>query len=268
MRGRFDKMHGLGNDFVVVDARVQDFVASPALARAIADRHSGIGCDQLIVLDASATADVRMRIYNPDGGEAGACGNASRAVALLIGDARVETAGGTIAIARDGSGARVEMGEPRFDWQAIPLDYAMDTRALPLAWGALASPFAVNVGNPHVVFFVASLDDVALGELGPVIEHDAVFPDRVNVDVAQVTGAHAATMRVWERGAGLTRACGTGACAVAVAGIATRRLASPVRVTMPGGTLEIAWTPGEPIAMSGPAHHVFAGEIDWDTLVA
>jgi len=264
MAGRFEKMHGLGNDFVVIDAREAAVAMCPGRARAIADRRTGIGCDQLILLEASATSDARMRIFNNDGSEVEACGNAARAVSLLLGKpAVVETAGGTIALSPHDNGATVDMGLPRFDWSEIPLAYAMDTSAMPVAWESLVNPTAVNVGNPHLVFFVDDVAGVELDRLGPVIENDALFPDRINVNVATITGKSALTLRVWERGAGLTLACGTGACATAVAAIRSKRVTSPVTVTLPGGDLEIAWAPGETVRMTGPATHVFTGEADW-----
>ncbi len=258
-------MHGLGNDFVVIDARDQALTITPARARAIADRHTGIGCDQLILLAPHTSADAIMRIWNADGSEAEACGNAARAVALLLNKpATVATAGGTIALIPGSGGATVDMGLPRFAWDTIPLAYAADTTALPVAWEDLAQPAAVNVGNPHLIFFVDDADAVDLARLGPLIEHDPLFPDRINVNVAQITGASALSLRVWERGAGLTRACGTGACATAVAAIASKRVTGPVAVTLPGGTLTIDWHPGGTIRMTGPATHVFTGEADWN----
>ncbi len=260
MARRFHKMHGLGNDFVIFDAREAPLEMSGPRARAIADRKTGIGCDQLILIEPSEAADVRMRIFNADGGEVEACGNAARCVALLTGGGRIETGGGIISGTADGAAATIDMGEPRFDWQDIPLAYAMDTAAMPVGWEELQSPFAVNVGNPHVVFFVPDAMAVDLGRLGPLIENDPLFPDRVNVNVASVEG-EAIRVSVWERGAGLTRACGTGACATAVAAISKGLVQSPVEVHLPGGTLLIDWARGESIRMSGPAAHVFEGEI-------
>ncbi len=260
---RFHKMHGLGNDFVVIDARATPVAIDGTRARAIADRHEGIGCDQLILLEPSAAADARMRIWNADGSEVGACGNASRAVALLLGgSSRVETLGGTLALSAAGAEASVDMGAPRFDWDAIPLAYPADTARLPVAWEALEHPAAINVGNPHVVFFVDDCGAVDLARLGPTIEHDPLFPERVNVNVATVEARDRVRLRVWERGAGLTRACGTGACATAVAAIRAGKVASPVTVALPGGTLRIEWAPGGTIRMTGPATHVFAGEAE------
>ena len=260
---RFHKMHGLGNDFVVIDARGGGVAIDAARARAIADRREGIGCDQLILLERSDSADARMRIWNADGSEVEACGNASRAVALLLGgQSTLETLGGTILLAANDSLATVEMGVPRFDWDAIPLAYPLDTAALPVAWEELSDPAAVNIGNPHAIFFVEDSDAIDLDRLGPIVEHDPLFPDRVNVNVATIEDRHRLRLRVWERGAGLTRACGTGACATAVAAIRSGRAASPVTVSLPGGELTIAWTPGESVRMTGPATHVFTGEAD------
>ena len=266
MRVPFIKMHGLGNDFVVLDARVETVPAiSAASAAAIADRHTGIGCDQLIVLEPSDAADFRMRIFNSDGSEVEACGNASRAVAILHGrSARVETAGGVIAVTPADGGASVDMGRPRFDWDAIPLAYPMDTATMPVSWGPLEAPMAVNVGNPHVIFFVEDADAVDLLTLGPEIENDPLFPERVNVNVASRVSDGVFKLRVWERGAGLTRACGTGACATAVAAM-RRKLAGPlVRIELPGGPLTIGWTQGESIIMTGPATESFRGSFEWD----
>jgi diaminopimelate epimerase len=262
MAFRFHKMHGLGNDFVVIDARTRPVPIDAARARAIADRREGIGCDQLILIEPSASADARMRIWNSDGSEVEACGNASRCVALLLGGVNtIETLGGTLRLAANDASATVDMGAPRFAWDQIPVGYAMDTAHLPVAWEELADPAAVNVGNPHVIFFVDDAYAVELERLGPIIERDPLFPERVNVNVASVDG-NRITLRVWERGAGLTRACGTGACATAVAAIRSGRTASPVTVALPGGDLVIEWAPGGTIRMSGPATHVFSGEAE------
>lgn len=258
---QFHKMHGLGNDFVILDGRTAPITVDPAVARHLADRRTGIGCDQLILVEPSDVADVRMRIWNPDGGEVESCGNASRCVVALTGATSIETAGGIVAGGSEGDAITVTLPAPRFGWDDIPMAYPMDTATVPMAWGPLAHPFAVNVGNPHLVFFVDDPYALPLDELGPSIEHDPAFPERINVNVASV-GADGITLRTWERGAGLTLACGTGACATGVAAIATKRTGSPVRVTMPGGTLTIGWAPGEPIRMTGAATHVFTGSID------
>lgn len=255
-------MHGLGNDFVILDARETPLEIDGAIARAIADRRTGIGCDQLILLEPSDRADLRMRIWNADGGEVEACGNAARCVALLVGgESAIETAGGIIHGLANGAAATIDMGAPRFGWDEIPLAYAMDTERMPVGWEELAEPAAVNVGNPHIVFFVDDAGAIDLERLGPLIEGDPLFPKRVNVNVASVEDG-AVRLRVWERGAGLTQACGTGACAAAVAAIRRKLVASPVEVRLPGGSLAIDWAPGETIRMSGAATHVFKGEID------
>jgi len=265
MTGRFDKMHGLGNDFVVIDAREHAVPMSASRARAIADRRTGIGCDQLIMVEPDDATDARMRIWNSDGGEVEACGNATRAVALLLGrSATLTTAGGVLGLEPHEGGASVDMGAPRFDWDAIPLAYPADTAALPVAWENLANPAAVNVGNPHVVFFAEDCAAVDLERLGPLIEHDALFPQRINVNAATVTGASSIRLRVWERGTGETRACGTGACATAVVAIRRKLVTAPVTVTLTGGDLVIDWAPNGTIRMTGPATHVFTGETEWD----
>lgn len=266
----FIKMHGLGNDFVVLDARKAALpVMTAQVARGLGDRRTGIGFDQLVLLEPSQTHAFRMRIFNSDGSEVGACGNAARAVALLHGKpAVIETGGGPIMLEPLDGGARVDMGVPQFDWDAIPLAYPMDTFAMPVGWpmddSALENPMAVNVGNPHAIFFVEDANAVPLDIIGPVIEHDSIFPERVNVNVASLAGPDHLSLRVWERGAGLTQACGTGACATAVAAIRRGLVASPVRVTLPGGDLVIAWKPGGTMMMSGPAAQSFRGTFDWD----
>lgn len=257
MMQHFVKMHGLGNDFVILDARDGAVAMDAARARAIADRRTGVGCDQVILLEPSEVADLRMRIWNADGSEVESCGNATRCVVRLEGNVTIETKGGILAGDTDG----VDMGAPRFGWDEIPLAYAMDTAAMPVGWEVLQEPAAVNVGNPHVVFFVGNAEAIPLAELGPVIERDPLFPERVNVNVASLENG-AIRLAVWERGAGLTRACGTGACATAVAAIRRKLVESPVEVRLPGGSLTIAWEPGGTIRMSGPASFVFSGEMD------
>jgi diaminopimelate epimerase len=266
MQRTFVKMHGLGNDFVVFDARALPLALSRSQVRAIADRRTGVGCDQLIVIEAGRDgADATMRIWNADGGEVEACGNAARCVAQLIGArAVIDTAGGRIEGTADSAGATIDMGRPRFAWDEIPLAYAMDTLSMPVAWEVLANPAAVNIGNPHAVFFVSDLDTIDLERLGPVIEYDPLFPDRVNVNIAEVSGRDRIRLKVWERGAGLTRACGTGACATAVAAMRRGLVDRNVRVELPGGALDIAWDARGHVLMSGPAATAFRGEIDPD----
>ncbi|MFZ5743530.1 MAG: diaminopimelate epimerase [Pseudomonadota bacterium] len=261
----FIKMHGLGNDFVVLDARAGGVpTMTNRLAAALADRKTGIGCDQLILLEPSALADVRMRIFNADGSEVEACGNATRAVGLLLGKpTSIETLGGLLATDPVAGGVAVDMGEPRFDWDAIPLAYPMDTLTMPVGWEALESPAAVNVGNPHVVFFVPDNQAIDLERLGPLIEHDPLFPARINVNVAAIVSRSEIRLRVWERGVGETRACGTGACATAIAamrrGLVDR---GQVTVQLPGGPLLIGWGADNRITMTGPATESFRGSFD------
>jgi diaminopimelate epimerase len=260
----FIKMHGLGNDFVVLDGRTAPVPAMDArLAAALANRHTGIGCDQLIVLEPSAAADFAMRIFNADGSEVEACGNATRAVGLLHGrPARIATLAGVVEAAPAAGGITVDMGEPRFGWDQIPLAWAMDTLTMPVGWEDLGGPTAVNVGNPHVIFFVADVDAVDLARLGPLIEHDPLFPSRVNVNVAGIESRSAIRLRVWERGAGLTLACGTGACATAVGAMRRGLVDREVTVTLPGGPLTIAWGADNRIRMTGPATEAFRGSFD------
>ena len=257
----FIKMHGLGNDFVVIDARRAAFALDDARAHAIADRKTGIGCDQLIVMEQPRAdgADVFMRIHNADGGEVEACGNATRCIATLLmretgGDrVVVETAAGLLE-ARPASGGRVsvDMGKARLDWREIPLAQEMDTLSLPVSLGDLKAPTATSMGNPHATFFVADADAVPLGELGPVLEHHPLFPDRVNVGVAEMRGRAAMRLRVWERGAGITRACGTGACAATVAAVRRGLADRKVEVVLDGGRLTIEYRTDGSVMMTGP----------------
>jgi diaminopimelate epimerase len=261
MKRHFHKMHGLGNDFVIIDARNAPFEVTPSLAKPIADRRTGVGCDQLIVLESSESADLRMRIWNSDGGEVESCGNATRCVVQLTSATRIDSDGGLLEGQDLGAEVEVSLGEPRFGWDDIPLAYPTDTNPLPMAWDALSDPMVTNVGNPHLVFFVDDLDAVPIEKLGPKIEHDPAFPERINVNVAQVDG-DGIRLKTWERGAGLTLACGTGACATGVVAIRSKRATSPAKVTMPGGSLTISWEPGGSIRMRGSATHVFEGELD------
>lgn len=257
-------MHGLGNDFIIVDERLIDKPLNRERIAAMSNRYTGIGCDQFIILNNSASADIEMQIYNSDGSKVGACGNASRCVVALLGEnITIETEGGIISGRQNGGLVQMNMGKPKFDWQSIPLSYAMDSANLPLAWDDLRGGFCVNVGNPHVIFFVDSHDNINLAQMGPLIENDNIFPERINVNLAEIKG-NDIILNVWERGAGLTLACGTGACATAVAAISKKLVTSPVNVRLPGGTLTIAWEIGGDILMSGDAVHIFKGETDWD----
>ena len=263
MATAFLKMHGAGNDFAIFDARDVALAMPEARVRRLADRHRGIGCDQLIVLEPSDKADVFMRIFNPDGSESGACGNATRCVAhLLGGEATIETRGGILTAAAAQDGVEIDMGAPRTGWAEIPLGYAMDTADMPVGWGELERPTAVNMGNPHAVFFVPDCDAVPLETLGPEIEHDPIFPERVNVNVATVLDRGHIRLRVWERGAGLTLACGTGACATFAAARRRGLVDARATVSLPGGDLVIAETANGTLSMSGPVATSYRGETE------
>ncbi len=267
MRVDFLKMHGLGNDFIVLDARATPLPGelTGVKAAALADRRTGIGCDQLVVLQPADNATCTMRIFNQDGGEVEACGNATRAVGLLLGTpATIATAGGMLETTPVDGGISVELEAPRLEWDAIPLAYAMDTLDMPLGWDELERPVAVNVGNPHAIFFVPDCDLVPMEELGPRIEHDPVFPERVNVNVATIVGQQTIRLRVWERGVGLTRACGTGACATAIGAMRRGLVDKSVTVHLPGGPLQITWNEHGGITMAGPAAESFRGSFEWD----
>ncbi|WP_431280802.1 diaminopimelate epimerase [Humitalea sp. 24SJ18S-53] len=267
-------MHGLGNDFVVLDARAAALPIGPDAAAAIGDRHRGVGCDQIIVMEPPGDdADVFMRIRNPDGSEAGACGNATRCVASLVAaelgrpEIMVRTISGDLActVHADGSVTAL-MGVPKTEWHDVPLAHVHDTLHLPLQRGPLADPAAVSMGNPHATFFVADVDRIPLGDLGPGLEHDPIFPQRANIGVVQVVARDHIRLRVWERGAGLTLACGSGACAALVnaarRGLTDRRAA----VDLPGGRLMIEWRDDGQVAMTGPVATAFRGMLDLNAL--
>ncbi|HVP84854.1 MAG TPA: diaminopimelate epimerase [Rhizomicrobium sp.] len=267
----FLKMHGLGNDFAVFDARKQALALDAATARAIADRRLGVGCDQVIVIAPAANgADAAMRIYNSDGGEVESCGNAARCVAQLLmaekgtGTIRIETVGGPLVCSKSDGLVTVDMGAPRFDWKDVPMSSAVDTNKFSFSVdGVSLEASAVSVGNPHCVVFVGDADNAPVSDVGPLIEHHPLFPERVNVEFATVQSRGCIRMRVWERGAGITQACGTGACATAVAaarrGLADRK----VDVILDGGTLTIEWRESDGhILMTGPATLAYRGEID------
>ena len=269
----FLKMNGLGNDFVVVEARSAPFAPSEAEARAIADRTAGVGCDQLIAIEPSKTADAFMRIWNADGGEVDACGNATRCVGWLLmeasgrDEASIETNAGTLRARRAGERlVTVDMGEPGLRWDQIPLSEDMDTRGVELQVGPIDAPIlhtpgCVSMGNPHVVFFVDDAEAAPVREVGPMIEHHMLFPAGVNVGFAEIQSPDRIRLRVWERGAGLTKACGTGACAALVAA-ARRELADRAAVLeLDGGELFIEWTADDRVIMTGPAAVDFAGEL-------
>ena len=272
----FLKMHGLGNDFVVLDARQAQFDLTPERRRVIADRRLGVGCDQLIVLEppTDRDADVFMRIYNPDGGEAGACGNATRCVASVVMDERktdhvtVQTISGLLDSQKTGMGGNglpvisVDMGPALLDWRDIPVREACDTNHLPVGLGPLHDPVGTNMGNPHATFFVDDAAAIPLGELGPQLEHDRFFPERANIGVAQLLGEGRLRLRVWERGAGLTLACGSGACAAVVAASRRGLVQRTAEVVLEGGTLTIEWLRDDHVLMTGGIAVAFKGELD------
>jgi diaminopimelate epimerase len=267
----FTKMHGLGNDFVVIDARQHRIALTGDQVRAASARHTGIGCDQLVVIEPArnSQAVAFMRIYNADGGEVSACGNATRCVAsLLMNEAatdaiRLETAAGPIeAEAMEDGRIAVDMGRPRTAWEEIPLSEPQDTLRLELELGGLRDPVATSMGNPHATFFVDDAEAVDLAALGPVLERHRLFPERCNIGVAQITGEAAIRLRVWERGAGLTLACGTGACAALVAAARRGLTGRRATVTLDGGGLEIDWRGDDHVMMTGPVATSFTGRFD------
>jgi diaminopimelate epimerase len=274
----FLKMNGLGNDFVVVETRAQSpfgaFAPGPADVRAIADRTRGVGCDQLIVIQPSDTAEAFVRFWNADGGEVDACGNGSRCVAWLLMEASgrdeavFETAAGVLRGRRaDGGSVTIDMGEPGLDWTDIPLAEAMDTRNIELQVGpiddpVLHTPGCVSMGNPHVVFFVDDVAAAPVASVGPMIENHPLFPERTNVGFAEVAARDRIRLRVWERGVGETAACGTGACAALVAaarrGLANRK----ALIELAGGVLEIEWREADGhVLMTGPTAVEFSGTL-------
>jgi diaminopimelate epimerase len=267
----FRKMHGLGNDFVVLDGRRNAIEINGAAARALADRRTGIGCDQVILLEPprDRAAQLFMRILNADGSEAEACGNASRCIARLVaeetGDRRVtiEAVAGLLeAELLPDQTVAVDMGLARFGWRDIPLARDMDADRVDLALGPLAAPVCTNVGNPHATFFVADVEAIDLAALGPLLEHDSLFPQRANIGVATVLDRDRIRLRVWERGAGITRACGSGACAALVAGHRRGLTGRRASVALDGGTLDIRWREDGHVIMTGPAALAFEGSFD------
>ena len=258
----FMKMHGLGNDFVVVDARAQDIAITPAMAKGIAHRQFGVGFDQLAVIS-SGTGDAHLTFYNADGSTSAACGNATRCIARhLIGESgkqelHLTTDRGDL-YARDAGGGltSVNMGHPQLDWADIPLAEAADTLELPIEGG----PTATGMGNPHCTFFVEDAELIPLAEFGPRYEHHPLYPQRTNVQVAQVTGPDRIRMRVWERGVGVTLASGSSSCATAVAAARRGLTGRKVQIDLDGGTLWIDWRQ-DGVWMTGPAMHVFSGSL-------
>jgi diaminopimelate epimerase len=285
----FTKMHGLGNDFVILDFRENPSLKAfltPSILRHIADRRQGVGCDQVVVMmeaesssapdPDTAPARAHLSFYNRDGSESAACGNGTRCAASLLmtgkADAVICQTNGGILEARKGKKGdiQVNMGAPRLEWSAIPLAYEVETDQIPIelsrlhhsgeGLGQIGFAQAVNMGNPHLIFFVSQLDRVDLSLFGPLLEHHVLFPQRTNVSFAQVMNPSTISLRVWERGTGLTPACGSGACAVAVAAFRRGLTHAQVVVDQPGGSLEIEWDQGTShVIMSGPVAHTFTG---------
>jgi diaminopimelate epimerase len=269
----FLKMHGLGNDFIVFDGRAHGFEPDEKFLRAIGDRRRGIGCDQIIVLlkPKNKNADVYMAIYNSDGSKARACGNATRCIGKLLFEELgrkncvVETVVGLLKTWEESPGLiAVDFGEPHVAWNEIPLAREVDTLHVPVTSGGLFAPCCVNIGNPHAVFFVPDVKTIALKDVGPVLEHDPMFPELCNIEIAQVLAPDRIRMRVWERGAGITDACGTGACATLVAAVRRGLGARRATIVLDGGELVIEWRNDNHILIIGPASLSFNGTIAED----
>ncbi len=273
----FTKMHGCGNDFVVMDERAHSLNLTPTRAAAIADRHQGIGCDQFIVLERATSpgVDVFMRIRNPDGSEAGACGNATRCVVALLAAETgrsvftIETISGLLParVLPDGR-VEVDMGPARTDWADIPLAAEADTLHLDLANNVVSDPAAVSMGNPHATFFVDDIERIDIEAIGPTLEHAAIFPDRANIGFAQILASDRIRLRVWERGAGLTLACGSGACATIVNAVRRGLTGRRAKIIADGGELDMVWREDGHVMMTGPAVISYRGVVELDSLVA
>ncbi|MEW9920023.1 diaminopimelate epimerase [Marimonas sp. MJW-29] len=263
----FMKMHGLGNDFVVVDARAQNRVITPKMAQGIGHRHFGVGFDQLAVIS-EGTGDAHLTFYNADGSTSATCGNATRCIARFLmdesGQSRLTltTDRGTLVAEDAGDGlTAVNMGQPQLDWSEVPLAREMDTLELPVD----GAPTATGMGNPHCTFFVRDVAAIDLAQFGPGIEHHALYPERTNVQIAQIVGPDHIRMRVWERGVGITLASGSSSCATAVASARRGLTGRNVRIDLDGGTLQVDWRE-DGVWMIGPTAHVFDGVLTGDFL--
>ena len=268
----FHKMHGLGNDFVIVDQRSGKLSLSPEQISRIGDRRHGVGFDQMLCLEPSDSADVFMRVFNPDGSEAGACGNGTRCVARLmmeeLGSSHIsiETSADVLQVTAGLKGYTVDMGKPGLSWDEIPLARAMDTLTLDLEAGPFRQPTAVSMGNPHAVFFVEDAEAAPLQEFGPELERHPLFPKRANIGVAEVRDHGTIRLRVFERGAGITPACGSGACAALVAAVRRDLTTQTATLCLDGGRLGITWGEDGRVRMTGPATHAFKGTFDPEML--
>jgi diaminopimelate epimerase len=268
----FRKMQGLGNDFVVFDARERAIAMDGTRARAIADRHFGVGCDTLVLITpGTAQVDASLRFFNADGGEVESCGNAARCVARLLmeeGDTtrvRLDSPGGLLDCTDAGGGnVTVDIGEPRLDWREIPLAQEVDTKSFVLTIdGAAMSASAVSVGNPHCILFVEDAERANVAGLGAKVEHHPMFPARTNVEFVSPVSRTRLRMRVWERGVGITRACGTGACATIVAAVRRDLAERNVEIVLDGGTLALEWRESDNhVLMTGPVALAYTGEVD------
>ena len=271
----FTKMHGLGNDFALFDGRAHPLRLEAATITRLADRRRGIGFDQLVLVETSAVADARLRFFNADGSESGACGNGTRCAARWLAARsgqtrlRLEVGGAILAAEVHGDGTvTVDMPPPRFDWQAVPLAEARDTLRLEGLAPGLPAGAAVSMGNPHLVFFLADLAEIDAARVGAQLERHPLFPERVNVGFAQVLTPERMRLRVFERGVGLTPACGSGACAAMVTARRRGLVGERVRIILDGGELEIAWPDAGPVRMRGPAVTVYEGRLHPDVLGA
>ena len=261
-------MHGLGNVFVVIDGRENGFVATPDFLLAVSNRKRGVGCDQFVILrrPVSPQADVYLEMYNADASPLRACGNATRCIAqnMFVELGRkncvIETVAGVLSAWEDQTGLiAVDFGEPRLAWRDIPLARDVDTLRMPVANGVLSEPCCVSVGNPHAVFFVEDVAAIDLAALGAPLEHDPIFPDRCNIEIAQILAPDRIRMRVWERGTGITEACGSGACATLVAAVRRGLSARRATIVLDGGELVIEWREDGHVIMIGAASLSFSG---------
>ena len=265
----FRKMNGLGNDFVVLDGRNYNLRLNSEAAALIGNRDAGIGCDQLILIEPSMKADVTMRIFNQDGSEVESCGNASRCIADILlaetqrGQVTIDTRGGLLSCTKAGDGlVTVDMGMPKFDWQDIPLAHPVeDTSQVPITVGELSHPSCVNVGNPHAIFWIDQINEIDLPTIGPLLECHPIFPQKANISIAQIQANDHISLRVWERGVGITKACGTAACAAAVAGARAQKTSRICTISLPGGDIQIEWDSNDHILMTGAVEYEYEGDL-------